>query len=64
MDWFAQEVHELMCQYPRDRIVNVDETNWKAVRGEFPNEIINSTPGSFRALAPECRGVRWKIAKE
>jgi hypothetical protein len=35
MGRFIAEVHELMGQYPRDRIVNVDETNWKAVPGAF-----------------------------
>jgi hypothetical protein len=35
MGRFIAEVHKLLGQYPGDRIVNVEETNWKAVPGAF-----------------------------
>jgi hypothetical protein len=35
MDKFIHEVRQLMRVYPRERIVNIDETNWKAVPGGF-----------------------------
>jgi hypothetical protein len=35
MERFIADVHEFRGQYPRDRIVNVDETNWKAVPDAF-----------------------------
>jgi hypothetical protein len=28
-------MHEIMSRYPRDRVVNVDETNWKVVAAGF-----------------------------
>lgn len=35
IDAFIGRVQELLQTYPRDRIINIDETNWKAVPGAF-----------------------------
>jgi hypothetical protein len=35
MEGFVQEVHALLTQFLRERIVNLDETNWKTIPGAF-----------------------------
>jgi hypothetical protein len=32
-DAFVARIHELLGQFPHDRIVNIDETNWRTVAG-------------------------------
>jgi hypothetical protein len=35
MQEFIIQVHSYLQRYPRERIINIDETNWKTVAGRF-----------------------------